>query len=122
MNVIKNTENKNRKNIGGNTVKKFFKYGEKGFTLIELLVVISILGVLAAVVILNVTKYIGSGKSQAQATELANVQTAVSAYMYDHTGTVPANTAALSPYFLGSPHGTYTIDSSTGAVTLSSYP
>jgi type IV pilus assembly protein PilA len=102
-------------------VNKFFKYGQKGFTLIELLVVISILGVLAAVVILNVTKYIGSGKTQAQATELANVETAVSAYMYDHSGGVPSGTAALSPYFLGSPHGSYNIDA-TGTVTLISYP
>ena len=102
-------------------MKKFFKYGEKGFTLIELLVVISILGVLAAVVILNVTKYIGSGKTQAAATELANVQTAVSAYMYDHTGAAPGDTNALSPYFLGSPHGTYTIDG-TGKVTQTTYP
>ena len=61
---------------------KIFKTGEKGFTLIELLVVISILGVLAAVVILNVTKYIGSGRTEAARTELANVQTAVSAYLY----------------------------------------
>ncbi|MGA9049429.1 MAG: prepilin-type N-terminal cleavage/methylation domain-containing protein, partial [Dehalococcoidia bacterium] len=55
---------------------KFLKTAQKGFTLIELLVVISILGVLAAVVILNVTKYMSSGKTQAAATELANVQTA----------------------------------------------
>jgi type IV pilus assembly protein PilA len=104
-------------------VNKFFKYGQKGFTLIELLVVISILGVLAAVVVLNVTKYIGSGKSQAAATELSNVQTAVSAYMYDHTGAVPANTAALSPYFLSTPGlGTYTIDQATGAVTQTINP
>jgi type IV pilus assembly protein PilA len=100
---------------------KIFKTGEKGFTLIELLVVISILGVLAAVVILNVTKYIGAGKSEAAATELANVQTAVSAYMYDHTGGIPANTAALASYFLGTQHGVYTIDQSTGKVTQSSY-
>ncbi|MBN1374937.1 MAG: type II secretion system protein [Dehalococcoidia bacterium] len=103
-------------------MKKFFKYGQKGFTLIELLVVISILGVLAAVVVLNVTKYIGSGKDQAAATELANVQTAVSAYMYDHTGAVPGDTDALSPYFLGAPHGIYTIDGATGAVSQTSYP
>jgi len=105
-------------------VKKFFKYGQKGFTLIELLVVISILGILAAVVVLNVTKYIGSGKTEAAATELANVQTAVAAYMYDHTGAVPADTTALAPYFL-SPLGglaTYTINQTTGAVTQTVIP
>jgi type IV pilus assembly protein PilA len=101
---------------------KIFKTGEKGFTLIELLVVISILGVLAGVVILNVTKYIGSGKTEAAKTELSNVQTAVSAYMYDHTGGVPADTAALAPYFLGTQHGVYTINASTGEVTQTSYP
>ncbi len=98
-------------------MKKFFKYGQKGFTLIELLVVISILGILAAVVVLNVTKYIGSGTTEAAKTELANVQTAVSAYMYDHTGAIPLNTDAISPYFLSTPHGTYTINQATGEVT-----
>ena len=101
---------------------KIFKTGQKGFTLIELLVVISILGVLAAVVVLNVTKYIGSGKTQAAATELANVQSAVAAYMYDNSGTVPTGPSALSPYFLGTPHGTYTIDETTGAITQIAYP
>ena len=98
--------------------------GFGGFTLIELLVVISILGILAAVVVLNVTKYIGSGKSEAAATELSNVQTAVAAYMYDHTGAVPANTGALSGYFL-SPIGklaTYTINSADGSVTQTILP
>jgi type IV pilus assembly protein PilA len=99
---------------------KLFKSAQKGFTLIELLVVISILGVLAAVVILNVTKYMSAGKTQAAATELANVQTAVSAYMYDNSGVIPAATANLSPYFLGTPHGTYQIDQATGKVTQSS--
>ena len=99
----------------------FFKYGQKGFTLIELLVVISILGVLSAVVVLNVTKYIGSGKDQAAATERANVQTAISAYMYDHTGNAPtpSNMTLLSPYFLGSATGTYTWDASGGLLTQS---
>ncbi|MGA2368084.1 MAG: type II secretion system protein [Dehalococcoidia bacterium] len=98
---------------------KLFKSAQKGFTLIELLVVISILGILAAVVILNVTKYMGAGTTQAKATELANVQTAVSAYMYDHSGAAPGDVTALSPYFLGNPRGTYTIDS-TGKVTQGS--
>ena len=38
---------------------KHFRYGQKGFTLIELLVVIGILGVIAAVVVPNVGKFIG---------------------------------------------------------------
>ncbi len=102
---------------------KFLKSGQKGFTLIELLVVIAILGTLAAVVILNVTQFIGQGREQAADTELHNVQTAVAAYMYDHSGDVPDNTDVLSPYFLGDgPHGTYSIDASTGKVTQTSYP
>jgi len=63
-------------------VRKFMKqfhYGEKGFTLIELLVVIAILGVVAAVAVPNVGKFIGRGKTEAYATELHNVQTAVTA-------------------------------------------
>jgi type IV pilus assembly protein PilA len=63
---------------------KQFKCGQKGFTLIELLVVVAILGVLAAVAIPNVAKFIGSGKSESAKTELANIETAVTAYMADN--------------------------------------
>jgi prepilin-type N-terminal cleavage/methylation domain-containing protein len=62
-----------------------FRYGEKGFTLIELLVVIAILGVLAAVAVPNVGKFIGEGKDEARETELHNIQTAVIAMMADRT-------------------------------------
>jgi prepilin-type N-terminal cleavage/methylation domain-containing protein len=74
-----------------------FRYGEKGFTLIELLVVVAILGVLAAVAVPNVGKFIGRGKTEAYETELHNVQTGVMAMMADAasgalaTTGVPAN-------------------------------
>ncbi len=63
---------------------KLPKRGEKGFTLIELLIVVAILGVLAAVVIPNVGKFIGRGKTEAAATEMANIQSAVVSMMVDN--------------------------------------
>ncbi|MFC2005259.1 type II secretion system protein [Chloroflexota bacterium] len=59
--------------------------GEKGFTLIELLIVVAILGVLAAVVIPNVGRFIGRGETEAAETELANIQSAVVAMMVDQS-------------------------------------
>lgn len=57
--------------------------GEKGFTLIELLVVIMILGVLAAVVTLAVTRFIGKGSLESARAELVTVQAAIEACLAD---------------------------------------
>jgi len=63
--------------------------GQKGFTLIELLVVIAILGVIAAVVALNVSTFFGRGTVQAANTELHQVQTAIISLMADcESGTI----------------------------------
>ena len=72
---------------------KMLHRGEKGFTLIELLVVIAILGVIAAVVALNVTGFFGRGTLQAANTELHQAQTAIVSAMADcESGIVTTST------------------------------
>ena len=66
-----------------NKFTKAFHRGEKGFTLIELLIVIVILGILSAVAIPQVTKFIRSGKVSAGNSELALMNTAMGTLMAD---------------------------------------
>ncbi len=88
------------------------KRGEKGFTLIELLIVVAILGVLAAVVIPNVGRFIGAGEEEAAATEFSNVQTAVIALMTDNELASLPNPVAVATSDMGA------FPDATSAVTV----
>ncbi len=99
--------------------------GQKGFTLIEMIVVVGIIAVLAAVIVPNIGKFIGSGEAGAKSAEQESVETAMAAMMADHatqqalastaanadwTGlpiTNPLDPGAVSLYNTGSPELSY---------------
>jgi prepilin-type N-terminal cleavage/methylation domain-containing protein len=90
--------------------------GQKGFTLIELLVVIIILGVLAAVVTLSVTQFIGKGAKESANAEAQTLITAIESTIASANSGVLVLQAATwngtegtSPYIVGtSDNGTAT--------------
>jgi type IV pilus assembly protein PilA len=98
---------------------KKFKVGQKGFTLIELLVVVAILGVLAAVAIPNIVKFVSSGDKAAANTELSVIQTALSGYHADNGAAYTGAGSGLTVYITKPLVGSYGI--SSGTVTAASY-
>jgi prepilin-type N-terminal cleavage/methylation domain-containing protein len=123
-------------------MKGFFKAtrkGDRGFTLVELLIVFALLAVLAAIVIPNISTFVGFGREQGAATELSIVQTAMDSMMAknglatvtppaaetDNMSAFPNTTFPLYPNYLRfeKTNGTYDCDDS-GLVeqTDSGYP
>lgn len=108
---------------------------EKGFTLVELLIVFTLLAVLAAIMIPNVSGFVQYGHTQSAAAELSVIQTAMDSMMAkDNVDTVTAvttNTSAMAsfpdgthplyPGYLrfGTTKGTYTC-TTTGLVSQNS--
>ncbi len=100
--------------------------GQGGFTLIELLVVVAILGVIAAVVVLNVGGFMGKGQADSANTEAHQVQTAIIAYMADNNastvtaGSVSDTAPGIAADFLVDPgklQATYTYDTDGSLLT-----
>jgi prepilin-type N-terminal cleavage/methylation domain-containing protein len=96
--------------------RKPLKPGQMGFTLIELLIVIAILGMLAGIVVPNVSGFLTTGNLGAATTELQNVKTAALAYKAQNN-VWPGDTNDLTAFVSGSLHATYTFDSTSGFVT-----
>jgi prepilin-type N-terminal cleavage/methylation domain-containing protein len=118
-------------------VQRRRRHGESGFTLIELLVVIAILGVLAGIVIFNVTGVTDRGSTAACRTDVSTIQAAADAYRNNppggkppgsalpdgSPGAPPADTSVLvsNGYLHSNPTacqaGSYAINGTTGNVT-----
>ena len=88
---------------------------QSGFTMIEILIVIGIMGLLAGVIIPNVSGFLGTGNLAAANTELANVKTAALAYRGQNDAW-PASSIALGSLIDGTPKATYVFDNATGTV------
>lgn len=76
------SKNENKKNQGGNFMKKITN-NKKGFSLIELLIVVAIMAVLAAISINLFGNVLNNSKSRADKSACSYLQTAIQTYIVE---------------------------------------
>jgi type IV pilus assembly protein PilA len=90
---------------------KVMHRGEKGFTLIELLIVIAIVGIIAAVIIPNIGRFMTMGTVSAANGEAENVKTAALAYYGDYYEWPDSTRSAnFTDYYAGTLKAEYHFD------------
>jgi len=68
---------------------------EAGFTLLELIVVVAVIGILAAIIVPQVSNIQGDAQLSSVKSSLASVQTALEQYKLEGDGTYPADASAV---------------------------
>jgi len=78
-------------------INRRLRRGQGGFTLVELLVVIAILGILAAIVLFNISGVNANAACNAMKTDGATIQTSVDLYFYNKSVFPDSPDVALPP-------------------------
>ena len=103
-------------------MQKFFKE-KSGFTLVELLIVVTILGILAAVVVVSVVGLLGKGQKESYFTDSDTIHAVVSAFYADPHAYSDVNgwnensdISSINNYPIGNPGNESALDLRLGAV------
>jgi len=89
---------------------------KQGFTLVELLVTIAIIGILASIIVVNISGARKQARDAKRQSELKSIQTALEQYANLNNGLYPSDLSQLSPFINPIP-----IDPMTGQESCSKH-